>query len=193
MDSAHDSLDTLVALAGQAKVSYIVKWNPRSENRVEWRNRAFLDGDVTEPRPGKKMLIAPEHELDGWWTSLKSPETTVIKLYAGRGASSSTVRSKPTWTWSGSRPGKFVTNSLVLSLAGFVYNMLRIIGQFGLLGPDSPVRHPAKRRRIRTVMQEIMYLAGRLIWTGRSLKLRFGKHCPAFNAFRLLYQRFSTA
>jgi hypothetical protein len=53
-DSAHDSLDTLVALEGHEKVSYIVKWNPRSESKAEWRNKAFLDGDVTEPRPGKE-------------------------------------------------------------------------------------------------------------------------------------------
>ncbi len=229
VDSAHDSLDTLVALEGYKKVSYIVKWNPRREDKVEWRNRAFFDGDVTEPRPGKKiavlsvdvwrehkgkvyplrlilrvtertidrkgqMLIAPEIELEGWWTSLKLPESKVIELYAGRGASEQFHSEIKTDLDVERLPsGKFATNSLVLSLAGFVYNMLRIIGQFGLLGPDSPVRHPAKRRRIRTVMQEIMYLAGRLIRTGRSLKLRFGKHCPAFNAFRLLYQRFSTA
>jgi hypothetical protein len=35
--------------------------------------------------------------------------------------------------------------------------MLRIIGQFGLQGRDAPVRHPVKRCRIRTIMQEIMY------------------------------------
>ena len=131
---------------------------------------------------------------DTWWTSLTSDEATVIELYAGRGASEQFHSEIKTDLDVERLPsGKFATNSLVLSLAGFVYNMLRIIGQFGLLGPDSPVRHPAKRRRIRTVMQEIMYLAGRLIRTGRSLKLRFGKHCPGFNAFRLLYQRFSTA
>jgi len=229
LDAAHDSIDTLAALDGKQKVSYIVKWNPRSEDRNQWRHRAFSEGKVSEPRLGKKtallsiniwrehkgkvyplrlvmrviertidrrgqMLIVPEIELEGWWTSLNYDEQTVIKLYASRGASEQFHGEIKTDLDMERLPsGKFATNSLVLSLAGFVYNMLRIIGQFGLLGPDSPVRHPAKRRRIRTVMQEIMYLAGRLIRTGRNLKLRFSQHCPAFNAFRLLYQRFSTA
>lgn len=229
LDAAHDSLDTLVALSGHEKVSYIVKWNPRNEDRPHWRDRAFLEGHLREPRLGKKiallsvdvwrehngkvyplrlilrvteraidrrgqMLIAPEIELEGWWTCLKLPEETVIELYAGRGASEQFHSEIKTDLDMERLPsGKFATNSLVLSLAGLVYNMLHIIGQFGLLGPDSPVRHPAKRRRIRTVMQEIMYLAARLIRTGRNLKLRFSKHCPAFNVFRLLHGRFSTA
>jgi hypothetical protein len=229
LDSAHDSLETLAELSTHEKVSYIVKWNPRSEDRLKWRNHAFRDGHVEEPRPGKKIalssvnvwrehkgkvyplklilrvtertidrkgqiLLVPDIELEGWWTTLKSPEQTVIELYAGRGASEQFHSEIKTDLDMERLPsGKFATNSLVLTLAGFVYNMLRIIGQFGLLGPGSPVRHPAKRRRIRTVMQELMYLAARLIRTGRSLKLRFGKHCPAFKVFGQLYQRFSTA
>lgn len=93
------------------------------------------------------MLIAPEIELEGWWTSLKLSEETVIELYAGRGAREHFHSEIKTDLDVERLPsGKFATNSLVLSLAGFVYNMLRIIGQFGLLGPDSPVPHPAKRR-----------------------------------------------
>jgi hypothetical protein len=228
LDSAHDSIDTLAALSAQEKVSYIVKWNPRGEDPLKWRNRAFEGGEIVKPRPGKsiatttvnvwrekdgkiyplrlvlrvtertvdrkgQILLVPDIELEGWWTSLDLPGKTVIELYAGRGESEQFHSEIKTDLDVERLPsGKFATNSLVLSLAGFVYNMLRIIGQLSLLGPDSPVRHPAKRRRIRTVMQEIMYLAARLIRTGRSLKLRFSRYCPAFKVFRLLYQRFST-
>jgi hypothetical protein len=34
-----------------------------------------------------------------------------------------------------------------------------------------------------------MYLAGRLITTGRRLRLRFSRHSPAFNAFSVVYSR----
>ena len=47
--------------------------------------------------------------------------------------------------------GKFDTNYLVCQLAAVAMNILRLIGQRGLLGPDAPVRHPAKRRRLKTV------------------------------------------
>ena len=71
-----------------------------------------------------------------------------------------------------------------MALGAFAYNILRAIGQMGLLGPFAPIHHPAKRRRIRTVILELIYLAGRLICTGRRLILRFSRHCPVFAAFQ---------
>ena len=44
---------------------------------------------------------------------------------------------------------------------------LRLMGQRGLLGADAPVRHSAKRRRFKTVMQKLIYRVGRLIEHGR--------------------------
>ena len=63
--------------------------------------------------------------------------------------------------------GKFDTNDLVLAFAVFAYNILRFIGLIGLTGEAAPLRHPAKRRRLKTVLQELMYLAARLAATGR--------------------------
>lgn len=51
--------------------------------------------------------------------------------------------------------GKLDTNMLVLSLAAVAYNILRLVGQQSLLKKDAPLRHLAKRRRLKTVMQEI--------------------------------------
>jgi len=45
--------------------------------------------------------------------------------------------------------GKFATNTLIMSLPVLAYNILRYIGQMGLLGEVSPVRHPAKGRKSR--------------------------------------------
>jgi hypothetical protein len=85
--------------------------------------------------------------------------------------------------------GKFDTNDLIMSLAAISYNMLRWIGLIGLTGTISPVRHPAKRRRLKTVIQELMYCAARLIATGHRLKLRFSRHCTGYRAFDSVYQR----
>ena len=41
----------------------------------------------------------------------------------------------------------------------FAYNCLRLLGQLGRTGTLAPVRLPAKRRRLKTVLQEIMYRA----------------------------------
>jgi hypothetical protein len=40
---------------------------------------------------------------------------------------------------------------------------LRLIAQNTLNEPDAPVRHPAQRRPIKTVLHEIMYKAARMI------------------------------
>ena len=82
--------------------------------------------------------------------------------------------------------GKFDTNYLVCQLAALAMDILRLMGQRGLLGPDAPVRHPAKRRRIKTVMQELIYRAGRLIETGRRLFLGLGANDRAAKAFARL-------
>ncbi len=70
--------------------------------------------------------------------------------------------------------GNFDTNYLVCQLAASAINVSRLMGQRGLLGPDAPVRHSTRRRRIKTVMQELTYRAGRLIETGRRIILGLG-------------------
>jgi len=59
-------------------------------------------------------------------------------------------------------------------LAAFAYNCLRLMGQFGLTGEVTPIRHPARRRRLRTVLQEIMYRAAKFAAHARRLVLDFG-------------------
>ena len=137
-----------------------------------------------------QQLLVPEIEIEGWWTSLVFDEETIIALYADHGTSEQYHSEFKTDLDIERLPsGKFATNALILSCAVLAYNMLRWIGQNGLLGPDAPPRHRAKRRRIRTVMQELMYLAARLIHTGRRLKLAFGYSCPVVPIFRRLYAR----
>jgi hypothetical protein len=53
--------------------------------------------------------------------------------------------------------------TMVCQLAAVAMNLLRMIGQNTLNAPDSPIRHTAKRRRIRTVMHEMMFKAARMI------------------------------
>jgi len=227
LDSAHDALDTRVALAGRRNVGYIIKWNPRREDRNEWAGRIFGEGKITTPREGKRVgvltvyiqqthdgktyrfkrvmravertidrhgqrLIAPEIEIEGWWTTLDLPEKQVIELYEDHGTSEQFHSELKTDMDIERLPsGKFATNALVLTLGGLAYNILRAIGQLGLVSGQTPVRHAAKRRRIKTVMQELMYLAARLVKTGRRLKLVFSRHCPAFEAFQTVYVRFA--
>jgi len=229
LDSAHDALETRMALRDREKVSFIIKWNPRREDTSALCARAFAEGKVTEPRPGKEvallsigkrqehegrpvvftkvvrvtrrtvdkrgqLLLAPDVTVEGWWTDLDLPEQKIIKLYENHGLSEQFHSEfKSDLDLERLPSGKFATNALIMALGSFAYNILRLIGQLGLLGEYSPVRHPAKRRRLKTVIQELMYLAARLISSARRLRLRFSRHCPGFEAFIRVYSRLSAA
>ena len=143
-------------------------------------------------RDGHKLLV-PQIALEGWWTSLPEAlvdEEQVIALYRAHGTSEQFHSEFKTDLDIERLPsGKFATNDLVLACAVLTYNVLRWIGLAGLTGSDSPVRHAAKRRRLKTVMQELMYLAARVVVSGRRLGLKFSSHCPAFPSFSALYGR----
>jgi hypothetical protein len=138
-------------------------------------------------------LILPEYELDGWTTTLPSSldANQIIALYADHGMHEQFhAEIKTDLDLTRLPSGKFATNALVCRLAVLAMNILRLMGQRGLLGPDAPVRHPAKRRRIKTVLQELVYRAGRLIEHGRQVVLGLGANDRAAAAFMRLHAQF---
>lgn len=146
---------------------------------------------VTERTIDKKgqVLIMPEITLDGWYTSLKEDGESIAQLYRHHGTHEqyhSEIKSDLDLERLPS--GKFDTNDLIVHLGAFAYNCLRLIGQLGLTGKISPVRHPAKRRRIKTVLQEIMYRAAKVIKQARRFVLDFGRHAvDTLNVFNHIH------
>ena len=138
-----------------------------------------------------QMLLAPDYTLEGWTTTLAQDAfdaQAIIGLYADHGTHEQFHSEFKTDLDLERLPsGKFDTNYLVCQLAALAMNILRLIGQRGLLGEDSPVRHPAKRRRLKTVIQELIYRAARLIGTGRRLILGLGANDRAAKAFARLH------
>jgi hypothetical protein len=177
--------------------------NPREGKREtylsETLTRAHEGGSVamrrvvhvierTIDRTGQVLLI-PDIEVEGWLTSLDLPIEQIVRLYQGHGTHEQFHSEFKTDLDLQRLPsGKFATNDLVLSLAVLTFNILRAIGQATLISPDSPVRHAAKRRRIRTVMQEIIGIAARVIQHARRLTLGLGERCAAFVVFERHHQ-----
>ena len=149
----------------------------------------------TVDKHGQHLLI-PDIEREGWWTTLAATDHAddqVIALYRDHATSEQFHSEFKTDLDIERLPsGTFATNALIMTLATFSYNMLRWIGLISLVGDVSPVRHPAKRRRLSTVIQELMYLAARLIETGRRLTLRFCRNCPGDPAFYTAYHRLAS-
>jgi len=230
-DSAHDAIANLAELSRHRRVDYIIKWNPRKQDKQAWAEQAFAKGKITTPRLGKRvsvfsvkekhtftdadgikktivlrrimrvieratdkkgqMLLEPDIELEGWWTSLKYSDQEIIELYKGHALCEQYhAEIKTDMDLERLPSGKFATNQLVMACGALVYNILRFIGQVALVNAKGIIRHEAKRRRVKTVIQELVYFAGRLISSGRRLKLRFSRHVTAHaEAFTEIYRR----
>lgn len=121
-------------------------------------------------------LLVPEIQIEGWWTSLTLPVEAVIEHYRYHGTHEQFHSEIKTDLDLERLPsGKFDTNDAILHLGAFAYNCLRLIGQLGLTGEIAPIRHPAKRRRLKTVLQELMYRAAKFVAHARKLILDFGR------------------
>ena len=71
--------------------------------------------------------------------------------------------------------GKFETNALVLELTVIAYNILRMIGQ-GTIGKRAPrQKRPIKRRRLRTVISDLIMMASHITNHARQLIMGLGK------------------
>ena len=198
------------ALAERLAADATTLWvHPREGKRVtQWEEAVHIEGierplrrvlRLTERTIDARgqLLIEPKLTLEGWTTSLSARQfdaKTIIALYADHGTHEQYhCEFKTDLDLERLPSGKFDTNYLVCELAALAMNILRLMGQAGLLGPDAPVRHPAKRRRIKTVMQELIYRAGRLIEHGRQIILGLGANDRAAKAFRRLHAQLFAA
>jgi hypothetical protein len=193
----------VAALAQRLSADPATHWEtPRAGKRMtSWEQAVVIEG-VSRPvrrvlrlierstDAKGQLLLVPELTLEGWTTSLPSQFNgqAIIALYADHGTHEQFHSEFKTDLDLTRLPsGKFDTNYLVCQLAALAMNILRLMGQRGLLGPDAPVRHAARRRRIKTVMQELIYRAARLIEHGRRLVLGLGANDRAAKAFARLH------
>jgi hypothetical protein len=198
----------VAALAERVDADIATRWeHPRLGKRVTlWDEPLHIEGierplrrvlrliERTIDKHGQ-VLIEPELTLEGWTTSLSAKQfdaLAIIALYADHGTHEQ-FHSEFKTDLDLERPpsGKFDTNYLVCELAALAMNILRLMGQDALHGPDAPVRHPAKRRRLKTVMQELIYRAGRLIEHGRRIVLGLGANDRAAKVFIRSYAQFA--
>lgn len=141
-----------------------------------------------------QALLLPKVEVETYWTSLDVDVARVIELYHEHGTSEQFHSELKTDLDLERLPsGKFQTNELVLLLGMVAYNVLRLIGQESLEGEDIPIRKRVTRRRLRSVMQDMIYLACRVVRHARRLVLSFGRQCPWFDTWRRVYVQLSTA
>ena len=173
------------------KVVYLgaMTWNDKKLKRPI---RVVYQVTVRTVEADGQLLLTPIVEADVYWTTLTCAPSQVIGLYRDH-ATSEQFHSELKTDLNLERlpSGKFATNDLVLCAGLFAYNLLRAIGQISLQKPDAPVKTKVTRRRVRTVIENLIWLASRLVQHARETKLRFGCHSPWFPTFRRIYATLS--
>jgi hypothetical protein len=144
--------------------------------------------EVTErlTDPDGTTLLIPEIEIATYWTNLPCEADTVIELYHAHGTSEQfhselksdlNVERLPS--------GKFCVNQIVLFCAMLSFNLLRSLGQEVIKRKElAPVRIKVQRWRIKTVLQNLVYCAGKLVSHANRVELHFGKICPWYAVLR---------
>lgn len=142
-----------------------------------------------------QLLFTPDIECNTIWTNLGWSDDDIINGYHAHGECEQYHSEIKTDMDVERLPsGKFDTNELVIELTIIAYNILRLIGQESLKSKNSPkTKRPIKRRRLRTVIGNLMQIAGHLTEHGRRIILALGKSNVWRNVFLDVYNRFATA
>jgi hypothetical protein len=156
----------------------------------------YLVYDVTvrtSTATGQQFLV-PDVQVDVYVTTLDRAPEVIIRLYHDH-ATSEQYHSEIKSDMGLERlpSGYFATNQRVMFLAMIAFNLLRIMGQESLDYKGNPIkaRHRIRRRRLRSVIQDLIYLAAHLISRSRGWILDFGQVCPFYETFSHLYLKWA--
>lgn len=141
-----------------------------------------------------QLLLTPEMEVETYWTTLELEAEKVIEIYHLRGTFEQFHSEFKTDMYLERLPsGYFSTNTRVMFLGLLAYNILRIIGQSSLVF-DSYARNFKKgiaRRRLKSVIQDLIYLACRLVFRSNRWRILLGEGEPYYEVFSGLYYRWT--
>ena len=154
----------------------------------------FLHFEVTERTSDAdgQLLLVPEYAINSWWSNIPDYTSTVIDFYHTQGTSEQFHSEYKTDLDLERLPsGAFATNDLILRLGMMAFNTLRLIGQSALeLREFLPIKLNVKRRRLASVMKDLIYIACKRVTHGNRVILKFGRNCPWFTVFRKLSLKF---
>ena len=150
--------------------------------------------EITERTIDKygQFNLVPDVEVETWWTNLGDPDEEIIRLYHAHGECEQFHSEVKTDMDLERLPsGKFATNALILELGMIAYNILRMIGQ-GTIGERAPrQKRNVKRRRLRTVISNLIMLAGYVTMHARLLIIGLGKSNVWWHIFSDICQKYA--
>ena len=128
----------------------------------------------------------PDVEVNMFWSNLPLTDRELIALYHAHGESEQYHSElKSDMDMERLPSGKFETNALALDLSMIAYNVLRMIGQESLRREDAPFKRKVSRRRLRTVIENLVMMASHV--TAHARKIVIGLGCS--NPWRRTFAR----
>ena len=148
--------------------------------------------EITERTIDKKgqFLFPSDVEVETWWENTGMSDDEVIRHYHAHGECEQFHSEIKTDMDVERLPsGKFDTNELVLELTLLAYNILRMIGQETI--GRRKTRHKVKRRRLRTVISNLVMMASHVTSHARQLIIGLGKSNVWRHTFSEVYTAFA--
>ena len=142
-----------------------------------------------------ELLLMPTAEVFSVWTTVDESfsHKEVLRLYRMRGTSEQFHSEFKTEMDMERLPsGKFKVNSAFLLMGMLTYNMLRVLSQDMVMQKVLGLKK-AIRRRIKTVMNSIIFMSCRLVKRSRKFILQLGCSRPWFDWFASLFTRLKQA
>ena len=212
MDAGNDAAENLGILIEDGSW-FIIKRNlRRGESKKDWISKVKeCCKDIRNPREGKTVYIGSSWKDVAYTDSEGKSKTITMRIvyevierttdkngqygYHAHGECEQFHSEIKTDMDVERLPsGKFDTNELVLELTVLAYNILRLIGQESLKSKRAPkTKHPVKRRRIRTVIGNLIQIAGHITTHGRRIVLAIGCSNVWRHVFMDIYNRFALA
>ena len=123
-----------------------------------------------------QFMFPVDIEVETWWTNLGETDREIMRLYHAHGECEQYHSEIKTDMDIECLPsGKFDTNALVLELTIIAYNILRMIGQGAIGGRAPRQKRDVKRRRMRTVISNLIMMASHITTHARQLIMGLGK------------------
>lgn len=147
--------------------------------------------EITERSIDKKghILLINDIELATYWTNIGENTSSIVWAYHNHGTSEQFHSELKTDLEVERLPsGKFRVNSLILMLSMCAFNILREIGMKMLdFKEAAPVKMKVKRKRMSSVLRNMIYIGCKMVKHSGSLILKFGRNCKWFELFRKIY------
>ena len=169
-----------------------VSWNNKAgEIQTETIRTGYEIIERTIDKHGQ-FLLPSSLEVNTWWTNTGMTDQEVIRHYHAHGECEQFHSEIKTDMDVERLPsGKFATNELVLELTILAYNILRMIGQ-ETIGRRTPKnKHKVRRRRLRTVIGDLIKMACHVTSHARQLILNLGRSNPWRWCFAEVYTAFA--